>query len=91
MKKTSKIVERMCCVTRKKYPKEQLIRVAKINTDEFVIDEFFTLKGRGAYILNDPNVIQKAVQKKALHRTFRMEVPKKVYEALQRREEDYRT
>jgi len=71
---------RMCCVCRTRRPKAELIKVVR-NNGEFAIPKGHA-EGRGAYICKDEKCVEMAIKKKALNRSFKMEVPKEIYEKL---------
>ena len=79
--KTRKIPMRMCIVTKEKYPKNDLIRVVK--TEEgIIVDETGKVNGHGAYLKKDKAVFEKAEKTKILNKVLETEVPKEVYESL---------
>lgn len=80
--KDKKIPLRMCIVTREMLPKKQLIRIVKTPTGEFALDFTGKLNGRGAYITNSLEAIQKCKKTKALHKAFGQPVADEVYDKL---------
>ena len=80
--KEKKIPMRMCCVTREKFPKQELIRVVKTPDAEVKIDKSGKINGHGAYIKKDLTVLEKAIKTKALSKTLEIEIPDEVYEQL---------
>jgi len=77
--KESKVKERICFVCRTKKPVDALIRIARID-GKYIIDHKGNSGGRGCHI--DPNCIEKAIKNKALHKSFKGNVPQETYEAL---------
>ncbi len=77
-----KIPERMCVVTREKYPKKELIRVVKNKEGEVLVDTTGKLNGRGAYLKKDAEVVEKARKSKILDRILEIDIPDSVYEDL---------
>ena len=77
-----KIPERMCVITREKYPKKELIRVVKNKEGEVFIDTTGKANGRGAYLKKDIEVIEKARKTKSLDRILEIEIPANIYEGL---------
>ena len=75
---------RMCIVCRQMKPKAELIRIVK--TPEGEIQPFAGSKvnGRGAYICNDIDCINKAAKTGALKRAFDVAVPESVYDTLKK-------
>ena len=77
-----KIPERMCVVTREKFPKKELIRVVKNKEGEVFVDESGKQNGKGAYLKKDKDVIEKAKKNKILDRILEVNIPESVYEDL---------
>ncbi len=73
---------RTCVVTREKYPKQQLIRVVKNNSDEVFVDLNGKSNGRGAYIKKDIAVLEKAKKSKILERQLGITIDDSIYEEL---------
>ena len=57
--KTKKIPLRKCIVCQNQFDKKQLIRVVKNKEDEIFIDKTFKAGGRGAYLCNSKDFIEK--------------------------------
>lgn len=64
--------------------KRQLIRIVKSNSipPSFAIDLSGKMAGRGAYICNNLQCFEKAFKNKGLERSFKLPVPKDVYNSL---------
>ena len=77
-----KIPCRTCVITKKKLPKNELIRVVRTPEGNVVIDESGKLNGRGAYLKLEESVIDKAKTSKALNRVLEVEIPDSIYEEL---------
>ncbi len=77
-----KIPERMCVITREKYPKKELIRVVKNKEGEVFVDTTGKANGRGAYLKRDIEVIEKAQKTKQLDRILEIAIPDTIYEEL---------
>ena len=77
-----KIPERMCVITRERFPKKELIRVVKNKEGEVFIDTTGKANGRGAYLKRDLEVIEKAQKTKSLDRILEIEIPDNIYEEL---------
>ena len=77
-----KIPERMCVVTREKFPKKELIRVVKNKEGEVFVDETGKLNGKGAYLKKDREVIEKAKKNRILDRILEIDIPDGIYEDL---------
>ena len=77
-----KIPERMCVITREKFPKKELIRVVKNKEGEVFVDTTGKANGRGAYLKKDIEVIEKARKTKNLERILEITIPDNIYEEL---------
>lgn len=80
--KTKKIPQRMCVVTREKFPKQELVRVVRTPENEIVIDETGKVNGHGAYLKKDIQVIEKARKSKVLDNILEVNVLDEVYDKL---------
>lgn len=72
---------RMCLACRSQKPKKEMIRVVK-TADGYVLDETGKLNGRGAYVCNNPDCINKCVKSKSFNRSFKGKVPDDLYSKL---------
>ena len=81
--KVKKIPMRMCSVTRERFPKVELLRVVRTPEDEVKVDVTGKLKGHGAYIKKDLEVLAKAKKSKALARCLEIEVPDAIYNEIE--------
>ncbi len=61
---------RLDAVTRKPYPKSELLRIALVS-GVVTPDPKGELPGRGLYILRDPSSLQLAIKRKVFERAFR--------------------
>lgn len=73
--------ERRCIACREAKQQSQLIRIAKCDNN-IVIDKFYKLGGRGAYVCKNNNCILLAIKKKALNKAFKMQINDEIYEEL---------
>lgn len=73
---------RTCIGCREQKPKKDLIRVVKDKENKIFIDKTGKANGRGAYLCNDKNCLEKAIKSKALNRAFTTEISEEVYENL---------
>lgn len=64
--------------------KKELIRVLKTSEEEIIIDTTGRKNGRGAYLCPSMECFKKAAKSKGLERSFKMPIPKEVYESLQK-------
>ena len=69
--------------------KKEMIRVLKTSEDEIILDATGRKNGRGAYLCPSMECFKKAVKSKGLERSFRMAIPKEVYEALEKEMEQF--
>lgn len=74
--------ERMCAVCRKKGDKNSFIRVVKDKQGNIEIDSSYKLNGRGVYICNEKECIEKATKTKVINRAFKMQVSDDIYSKL---------
>ena len=82
MSKIRKVPMRTCIGCREQKPKKDLIRVVKDKENKIFIDKTGKANGRGAYLFNDKNCLEKAIKSKALNRAFTTEISEEVYENL---------
>lgn len=62
--------------------KKELIRVVKNKENQIFIDKTGKANGRGAYLCNKIECLEKAIKSKRLERTFEMQIDNKIYEDL---------
>lgn len=77
-----KLNNRKCIITNSKFPKSELIRIVKTKNGEFIVNS--NEQGRGAYVKNDISLLPELKRKKLLNRSFKMDVPNKTYEELEK-------
>lgn len=70
----NKVPQRKCIGCNESKPKKELIRIVRTPEGEMLIDGSSRANGRGAYICNDPECLQKAIKSKGLNRAFKMNV-----------------
>ena len=81
---TRKIPMRQCVGCREMKQKKELIRVVKTPDDQIVLDVTGKQNGRGAYICNCQECLNKAMKSSALERSLKTKVSQEVYEELER-------
>ena len=86
-----KIPMRQCIGCGEMKPKKEMIRVIKTAEDEIILDTTGRKNGRGAYICPASECLQKAIKRKGLERSFKMPIPKDVYEMLTKEMEEFET
>ena len=77
--------QRSCVVCRTKKDKNELIRIVKNQTNEINIDESGKKPGKGAYICDSIECLEKGIKTKALSRALELEIPNEIYEKLRER------
>lgn len=77
-----KIPQRTCigCNTQKN--KKDLIRIVKDKDGNISIDRTGKANGRGAYICDNIECLEKAIKSKKLERTFETKISEEIYENL---------
>ncbi len=81
---TKKIPQRQCIGCGEMKNKKDMIRILKTPEGEFTVDATGRKNGRGAYLCPDMQCFRAAVKGKGLERSFKMAIPKAVYEALEK-------
>ena len=76
------IPQRTCTGCNTKKDKKDLIRIVKNKNNEIYIDKTGKLEGRGAYICDNINCLEKVIKNKRLERTFEMKISEEIYEDL---------
>ena len=89
MQKIKKVPQRKCIVCQDRDSKKELMRIVKNKEGEIFIDLTKKANGRGAYICQSVECLEKAIKTKALNRAFKLEVPDTVYENLLKELESY--
>ena len=74
--------ERTCIACRKKGVKSDFIKIVFNKNGNISIEEEKKLEGRGAYICNTLECIQKCLKTRALNRTFKTAISQEFYEEL---------
>ncbi|MCD7805882.1 MAG: YlxR family protein [Lachnospiraceae bacterium] len=82
MKMSKKIPMRLCIGCGESRPKKEMMRVVRTQEDTFVLDMTGKKNGRGAYLCKNGQCLKSAVKNKGLERSFKMSIPKEVYESL---------
>ena len=78
-----KVPLRQCVGCGEMKGKKDMIRVLKTSEDQICLDVTGKKNGRGAYICRSRECLQKAVKNKGLERSFKMSIPREVYETLE--------
>ena len=83
-----KVPLRQCIGCQEMKSKKEMIRVIKTAEDEIMLDATGRKHGRGAYLCPSMECLKKAVKGKGLERSFKMAIPKEVYETLEKEMEE---
>ena len=74
--------QRTCMGCNEKKDKNLLIRIVKKQNGEISIDRTGKKEGRGAYICDDENCLEKLIKSKRLERIFEMSISQEIYDSL---------
>ena len=74
--------QRSCIGCNIKKNKKDLIRVVKNSEGNISIDKTGKANGRGAYICDNIDCLEKAIKSKRLERTFEKKIDSEIYENL---------
>lgn len=77
-----KIPQRTCMGCNEKKDKKDLIRVVKSSDGEINIDKSGKMQGRGAYICDKEECLEKAIKTKRIERVFETKIDDEIYEKL---------
>ena len=77
-----KIPQRTCIGCRETKDKNELIRIVKNKDGEIFIDLTGKADGRGAYICNNVQCLEKTVKSKRLENSFNIKIDNEIYESL---------
>ena len=83
-----KIPMRQCVGCGEMKSKKEMMRVLKTAEDSIVLDMTGRKNGRGAYLCQDRECPAKARKNRGLERSFKMSIPKEVYENLEKEFEE---
>ncbi len=77
-----KIPQRTCMGCNEKKDKNALIRIVKNKDNEIHIDKTGKMAGRGAYICNTIQCLEKVIKSKRLERVLETKITEEIYESL---------
>lgn len=80
--KVKKIPLRKCIGCSEGKPKRELIRIVKNKEGHIFVDLTGKANGRGAYVCNNIECLEKAQKTKRLSKALEVEIPDKIYEDL---------
>lgn len=76
------IPQRTCMGCNTKKDKKELIRVVRNKQGEINIDRTGKMPGRGAYLCDNIECLEKAIKTKRIERTFETKIEQEIYEKL---------
>lgn len=79
-----KVPLRQCIGCGEMKSKKEMIRVLKTSEEEILLDATGRKNGRGAYLCQSMECLKKAAKGRGLERSFKMAIPKEVYESLEK-------
>ena len=77
-----KIVQRMCMGCNTKKDKHELIRIVMNKEGKISIDKTGKLSGRGAYICDNIDCLEKVIKSKRLEKIFDTKIDEEIYKNL---------
>ena len=77
-----KLPERTCMGCNVKKPKKELIRIVKNKEGEINVDRTGKMQGRGAYICDNIDCLEKLIKTKRLEKIFETKISNEIYEKL---------
>ena len=79
-----KIPLRQCIGCGQMKAKKEMLRVIRTTDEAITLDATGRKNGRGAYICPNSECLRKAIKSKGLERSFKMPIPKEIYEILEK-------
>lgn len=80
--KINKTPLRMCIVCKKMLPKSDLIRIVRAPDGSMSFDKTGKKNGRGAYLCDNKDCVERCLKKKLLNKAFKINVDEAVYKLL---------
>lgn len=77
-----KIPQRTCLGCGEAKDKRELVRIVKQSDGKIFLDKTGKANGRGAYICNNLECLEKAIKSKRLVKSFETEIDNEIYENL---------
>lgn len=77
-----KMPQRTCMGCNIKKDKKDFIRIVKNKDNEINIDKTGKMQGRGAYLCNNIECLEKAIKTKRIDRIFETKIDNQIYERL---------
>ena len=76
------VPQRTCLRCKESKDIKELIRIVKQNDGKIFIDKTGKANGRGAYICNNIECLEKAIKSKRLENNFETKIDNEIYESL---------
>ena len=77
-----KLPQRTCMGCNLKKDKKELIRIVKNSKGEIKLDITGKMEGRGTYICNNEECLNKVIKNKRINKVFEKEITKEIYEKI---------
>ena len=77
-----KVVQRMCMGCNTKKDKKELIRIVSSKDGNITIDKTGKLSGRGAYICDNIECLEKVIKNKRLEKVLERNITEEIYNEL---------
>ena len=77
-----KVVERMCASCNTKKDKGELVRIVKDKEGNIALDKTGKMAGRGAYLCNNVECLERAIKSKRLEKVLEAKISDEVYESI---------
>ena len=77
-----KIPQRTCLGCMQSKNKSELVRIVKQNDGKIFVDKTGKANGRGAYICNNVECLDKAIKSKRVEKNFETKIDNEIYESL---------
>ena len=74
--------QRTCMGCNEKKDKKELIRIVKNNKNEITVDKTGKLEGRGAYICNSMECLEKAIKSRRIEKAIEAKISDEIFEQL---------
>ena len=80
-----KLPQRTCIGCNTQKDKKDLIRIVKNKQGEILLDKTGKAQGRGAYLCDNTECLEKAIKSRRLERSFEMKIEDNIYDELIKR------
>ncbi len=74
--------QRTCMGCNTKKDKKELVRIVKNKEGQISVDKTGKMEGRGAYICDNIECLEKTIKNKKLEKSFEMQISKEIYDNL---------